>query len=102
MKQGKLEAHIDKKPPLDEINFNQRTLELELRSKLADVESQKIKECTKGTLQPLPLFQGEYETKLEAKRIPSQRHHPPTILDVGNLTKLLSAPIWCTLPLAEL
>ena len=75
---------------------------LELRSKLADAESEKIEESTKGTLQTLPSFQGEYEAKLEAKRIPSQRHPPPRILDVGNLTYLLATPIRCTSPLAKL
>ena len=62
---------------------------LELRSKFGDAESEKIEESTRGTLQTLPLFQGEYEAKSEAKRIPSQRHHPPRILDVGNLIESL-------------
>ena len=73
----KLEAQKDKQPPLEEIDFDQKTLVLELRLELADAKSERTKESTKGTLQTLPSFQGEYEARLEAKRIPSQWFHPP-------------------------
>ena len=56
MKQGKLEAEKDKQPPLEEIDFDQKTLVLELRSKLIDAKFEKIEESTKETLQNLPLF----------------------------------------------
>ena len=83
----KLEAKKDKIPPLEEIEFGQKTLVRELRYEIPDAKFEKTEESTKGTLQTLPLFQGEYEAKSKAKRIPSQRHHPPRILDVGNLTE---------------
>ena len=63
LKQGKLEEQKDKQPPLEEIDFDQNTLVLELRSELVDVESEKIEESTKGTLRKLLSFQGEYEAK---------------------------------------
>ena len=59
-------------------------------------------ESARGTLRTLPYFQGEYEAKSKTKKIPSQQHQSPKILDVGNLTKLLATPIRCTLLLAEL
>ena len=40
--------------------------------------------------------------KSKIKRIPSQQHQPPKVLDIKNLTDLLATPIRCTLPLAEL
>ena len=75
---------------------------LELRSEIAYAASEKTMESAKGTLKTLPSFQGEYETKSEIKKVPSQQHQPPRVLDVGNLTELLATPIRCTLPLVEL
>ena len=102
LKQRKLEAQKDKPPCLEEIDFDQKTLVLELRSKLADAAFEKTMESTRGTLRMLPSFQGDYEAKSKTKKIPSQQHQPPKILDVGNLIELLATPIKCTLPLAVL
>ena len=63
LKQRKLKAQKDKPPPLEEINFDHKTLVLELRSELADAVFEKTKESAKGTLKTLPSFQGEYEAK---------------------------------------
>ena len=60
-----------KQSTLEEIDFDQKTLVLELRFEFVDVESKKNEESTKGTLQTLPSFQGEYEAKSESKRISS-------------------------------
>ena len=71
LKQRKLEAQKDKPPPLEEIDFDQQTLVLELRLELADEASEKTMESTKGILRTLPSFQGDYEAKLETKKVPS-------------------------------
>ena len=102
MKQRKLEAQKDKPPPLEEIDFDQKTLVLELKLELANATSEKTMESARGTLRTLPSFQGEYEVKSKIKKGPSQQHQPPRVLDIGNLTELLATPIRCTLPLAEL
>ena len=74
---------------------------LELRSENADAAFEKTIESEKGTLRTLPSFQGEYKAQSVSKRLPSQRHTPPRVLDVGNLANLLATPIKCTLPLAD-
>ena len=56
LKQRKLETHENKPPPLKEIDFDQKTLVLELKSKLADAASEKTVERDKGTLKTLPSF----------------------------------------------
>ena len=50
MKQGKLEAQKDKLPPLVEIDFDQKTLTLELRFEIADAESKRIEKSIKGII----------------------------------------------------
>ena len=102
LKQRKLEAQKDKPPPLEEIDFDHKTLVLELRSKLVNAAFEKTMESARGTLRTLPSFQGDYEAKSKTKKIPSQQHQPPKILDVGNLTEFLATPITCTLSLAKL
>ena len=86
LKRRKLEAQENKPPPLEEIDFDQKTLVLELRSKFADAASEKTVESDKGTLKTLPSFKGDYEAKSEIKRIPSQQHQPSKVLDVRNLS----------------
>ena len=59
------------KPPLVEIDFDQKTLELELRSDNYDEESKKSKNSKAETLKTLPSFQGDYEAASEVRKIPS-------------------------------
>ena len=54
LKQRKLEAQKHNPPPLEEIDFDQKTLVLELRSELTDAASEKTMESDKGTLKTLP------------------------------------------------
>ena len=70
-KQRKLEEQKNKPPPLEEIDFDQKTLVLELRSKLVHAASEKTMESARGTLRTLPSFQGEYEAKSKTKKVPS-------------------------------
>ena len=62
-KHRKLEAQKDKPPPLEEIDFDQKTLVLELRSELANAAFEKTMESARGTLKTLSSFQEEYEAK---------------------------------------
>ena len=88
-------------PPLKEVDFDQKTLELELQSEYGDVGSEKSGNSKAETLQTLPSYLGEYETKSDIKKLPSQKMSSPPTVDIPNLTALMSAPIKFTLPLAE-
>ena len=88
------------KPPLDEIDFDQKTLELELRSEYGDKGSEKSLESKAETLKTLSSYLGDYEAESETKKIPSQKFPSPPNLDVTNLAALMSAPIECKLPLS--
>ena len=56
LKQRKLEAQENRPPPLEEIDFDQKTLVLELRSEFADAAFEKTMESTRDTLRMLPSF----------------------------------------------
>ena len=81
------------KPPIVEIDFDQKTLELELRSDNYDGESKKSEDSKAETLKNLPSYQGDYEAASEVCKIPSQKLNPSPKLDIANLTALMSAPI---------
>ena len=89
------------KPPLVEIDLDQKTLELELRSDYNDEGSENSEHTKTGTLKTLPSYQGDYEAASEVRRIPSQKIGSSPKLDIANLTALMSAQIRCTLPLAD-
>ena len=97
--QNETEEHV--KPPLVEVDFDQKTLELELCSDNYDGESEKSGDSKAGTLKTLPSYQGGYEAASEVCKIPSQKLNSSPKLDIANLTALMSAPIRCTLPLAD-
>ena len=87
------------KPPLVEIDLDQKTLELELRFDYNDEGSENSEHTKTGTLKTLPSYQGDYEAASEVRRIPSQKIGSSPKLDIANLTALMSAQIRCTLPL---
>ena len=89
------------KPPLVEIDLDQKTLELELRSDYNDEGSENSEHTKTGTLKTLPSYQGDYEAASEVRKIPSQKVGSSPKLDIANLTALMSAQIRCTLPLAD-
>ena len=89
------------KPPLVEIDFDQKTMELQLRSDNYDRESEKSGDSKAETLKTLPSYQGDYKAASEIHKIPSQKLDSFLKLDIANLTALMSAPIRCTLPLAD-
>ena len=76
-------------------------MELELRSDNYDGESEKSGDSKAETLKTLPSYQGEYEVASEVCKIPSQKLDSSPKLNIANLTALMSAPIRCTLPLAD-
>ena len=99
--QAKNETTESVKPPLVEVDFDQKTLELELRSDNYDGESEKSENSKAETLKTLPSYQGDYEAVSGIHKLPSQKLDSSPKLDIANLTALMSAPIRCTLPLAD-
>ena len=57
------------KPPLVEIDFDQKTLELEMRSDNYDRELEKSGDSKAETLKTLPSFQGDYKATFEVCKI---------------------------------
>ena len=94
-------AHSLAEPPIDEIDFDQKTLELELRSEYGDAGSEKSEDSKAETLKTLPSYQGDYEAKSDIRKLPSVQNKPAAVLDLVNLSALMSAPIKVTLPLAD-
>ena len=94
-------AHSLEEPPLEEIDFDQKTLELELRSEYGDAGSEKSEDSKAETLKTLPSYQGDYEARSDIKRLPTVKNQQPAKLDLVNLSALMSAPIKVTLPLAD-
>ena len=71
--QAKNETTESVKPPLVEVDFDQRMLELELRSDNYDGESEKSGNSKAETLKTLPSYQGDYEADSEVRKLPSQK-----------------------------
>ena len=97
---GKKEAET--KPPIEEIYLEQKTLELEMRSKDGGVGSEDSQESKADSFKTLPSYLGEYETNSEVKKLPTLKVPSPKTLNISSLSMLLSTPIKCTLPLADL
>ena len=90
------------KPPIEEIDLEQKTQELEMRSKYGGVGSEVSQESKADSFKTLPSYLGEYETNSEVKKLPTLKVPSPKTLNISSLSMLLSAPIKCTLPLADL
>lgn len=86
-------------PPIEEIDFYQKTLALEIRSEYGDAGLEKSEDSKAISMKTLPSYQGEYEAKLDVKKLPSQKFQSSQTLDIVSLTALMSAPIQCALPL---
>lgn len=63
--------------------------------------SEKSEDSKPNTLKTLPSYLGEYEARSDVIKLMSFLKENPPILDSMNLAALLSAPIKCTLTLAE-
>ena len=90
------------KPPIEEIDLEQKTLELEMRSEYGGVGSEVSQESKADSFKTLPSYLGEYETNSEVKKLPTLKVPSSKTLNISSLSMLLSAPIKCTLPLANL
>ena len=65
-------------PPIEEIDFDQKTLELELRSEYGDAGSEKSEDSKAETLKTLPSYQGDYEARSDIKRLPTVKNQQPS------------------------
>ena len=90
------------KPPIEELDFNQKTLEMGVRSDYGDQASEASQESKAETLKTLPSYLGSYEAKSETKKFPNLQMPSHKDLDITNLSALMSAPIKCTLPLSDI
>ena len=102
MKRTQKESEQKRGPPIEEIDFHQKTLELEIKSQYGDIGSEKSESSKAKTMKTLPSFQGDYEARSDIKKLPSHKKQVPPVFDMINLSALLAAPIKCTLPLADI
>ena len=93
---------LESKAPIEEIDLEQKTLELEMKSDYGGVGSESSKESKGDSFKTLPSYLGEYEANSKVRRLPTMKIPSPKTLNISSLSMLLSAPIKCTLPLAEL
>ena len=90
------------KPPIEEIDLEQKTLELEVRSEYGGMGSEASQESKADSFKTLPSYLGEYEANSEIRKLPTLKMPSPKTLNISSLSMLLSAPIKCTLPLPNL
>ena len=102
VKRTQKETERKSRPPIEEIDFDQKTLELEFKSQYGDVGSEKSESSKAETMKTLPSFQGDYKAQSNIKKLPSHKKQAPPVFDMINLSALLAAPIKCTLPLADI
>ena len=67
------------KPPLDEVDFDPKTLVLELNSKQVDIGSEYAIESKQGTLKTLRSFLGDDANQSKNRKLPSYRYGPTKI-----------------------
>lgn len=101
LRKTKLEASPSEESPIEEIDFDPKTIELEVRTEYGDARSEMPKNSKVETLRTLPSFLGDYAAHSDIQKLPSLKLEPPLMLDVENLSALMAAPIQCTLPLAN-
>ena len=90
------------KPPIEEIDLEQKTLELEMRSKYGGMGLEVSQGSKVDSFKTLPSYLGEYEANSEVRKLSTLKMPSPKTLNISSLSMLLSAPIKCTLPLADL
>ena len=90
------------KPPIEDIDFDQKTLDLEIRSNYEGCGSKTSHKSKAESFKTLPSYLGEYEANSEIRKLPTLKLPSPKTLDITSLSILLSTPIQCTLPLADL
>ena len=96
------EKGSETKPPIEELDLEQKTLKLEMRSEYGGVGSEVSQGSKADSFKTLPSYLGEYETNSEVKKLPTLKVPSLKTLNISSLSMLLSAPIKCTLPLADL
>ena len=88
-----MEERYQSKPPIEEVDLEQKTLEMEMRSKYEGVGSKVYQEIKVDLFKTLPSYLGEYEANSEVRRMPTMKMPSPKTLDISSLLMLLSAPI---------
>ena len=68
--------------PIEEIGFDQKTLELEFKSQYGEEGSKKLESSKAETMKTLPSFQGDYEARSDIQKLPSHKKHAPPTLDM--------------------
>ena len=96
------EIRNEVKPPIEEIDFAQKTLELEMRLDYGGCRSKTSHERKAESFKTLPSYLGEYEAKSKVKKLWTLKMPSSKTLDFSSLSMLLSTPIKCTLPLVDL
>lgn len=95
-------ASSDKSPPFSIVEFsNQRVQELDALSLPDDAQTVVSAQSNKLTCKTLPSYLGLYEAHSQIMQVPSMTQQPHQERDIGSLQALMSAPVTCTIPLAE-
>lgn len=72
LKHAKIDAQSNQKPPFKEIDFDKKTLKLEVRIEYGNLGSaESMEEKKEVTPKTLPSYKGEHKDKFKAYRLPS-------------------------------
>ena len=82
------EKGSETKPPIEEIDLEQKTLELEMRSEYGGVGLEVSQESKANSFKTLPSYLGEYETNSEVKKLPTLKVPSPKTLNISSLSML--------------
>ena len=83
------------------MDLDKSQLNDEVESRYVDCGSEESEEEKARSNKTLPSFIGEFDTKSEIRKVPTQYKSLPPALQIANLQAMLSTPIQVTLPLAD-
>ena len=86
---------------MKELDLDKTQAHVNVESRYGDRGSKKSMESNVESLKILPSFMGDFEVKLDVKKVPTKYKPIPPVLDMMNLQALMSTPIKVTLPLAD-
>ena len=84
-----------------EIDLEKEQLNLDIALRYQEKGTNTSRLSKASMFKELPSYVGDYESRDDVRRVPTQYKPTTEVLDTANLQALLSAPIRVSLPLAD-
>ena len=101
IRSAKLKEIPSAEAPIVEIDLDKPCANVDLESRYGDCGSEDTEKPKANSFRTLPSFMGDFETKSDIHKVPTQYKSKPPVLDMENLHALMSTPVKVTLPLAD-